>query len=327
MIGRDPSCGIALSDPQVSEQHFRLSVHGRTVELFDLASSNGTRVNGRSVERVVLKPSDVIAAGDSAFVYYAPVSRLGPPLWPLLVAVVVALSGMLALRLWSTHRTRVSAEVEAILNRAHVLESIRDYPAAVAEYRRLARLDRTRKYDSAITALEGQTTLQRDLDRVTLLVDAGDTAGVRVALSRLVAGKATSSDLRSMEYFRSRGLKTFATYCRMRRLAGQGRYETARQVLAELGERSLDSSFVRAARAELSRLYFYEAISLLRKQNRGGALLLLRTAVEQDPDNSAARQVLMNVDNVLKALSERAGQAWQPVRSRDGTLLRMEACA
>lgn len=61
IIGRGKDAGVLLDFKSVSRQHCRLELDeaGR-VELVDLGSQNGTRVNGKRVDRAVLKPGDEV---------------------------------------------------------------------------------------------------------------------------------------------------------------------------------------------------------------------------------------------------------------------------
>jgi S-DNA-T family DNA segregation ATPase FtsK/SpoIIIE len=61
-IGRDPSCGIRLTDPLVSQRHARLLVSDR-VEILDHGSSNGTLVAGDYVSRAVVENGSEIVVG------------------------------------------------------------------------------------------------------------------------------------------------------------------------------------------------------------------------------------------------------------------------
>ena len=46
-IGRDPGCTIVLGDPSVSRAHAQCAIAGGAIVIKDLASANGTRINGR----------------------------------------------------------------------------------------------------------------------------------------------------------------------------------------------------------------------------------------------------------------------------------------
>ena len=70
MVGRDRTCAIVLSHPAVSRRHARITLSGTTPLLEDLQSANGTYVNNTRVDKVVLKPGDVVRFGaDPACTY------------------------------------------------------------------------------------------------------------------------------------------------------------------------------------------------------------------------------------------------------------------
>ena len=60
-IGRDADCEIVIPDRQVSRYHARLSSDGKSALLEDLASKNGTYLNGKAVTKTEnLQDGDVI---------------------------------------------------------------------------------------------------------------------------------------------------------------------------------------------------------------------------------------------------------------------------
>jgi DNA-binding winged helix-turn-helix (wHTH) protein len=73
LLGRDPDCTVRIDSATVSRHHARIAVapEGTTVE--DLQSKNGTRVNGRRVERrVALRDGDRIELGSVTMTYRVP---------------------------------------------------------------------------------------------------------------------------------------------------------------------------------------------------------------------------------------------------------------
>ncbi|HJQ37577.1 MAG TPA: FHA domain-containing serine/threonine-protein kinase [Thermoanaerobaculia bacterium] len=62
-VGRDRACAIVLSHPAVSRRHARITLSGTAPLLEDLQSANGTYVNNTRVDRVVLKPGDIVRFG------------------------------------------------------------------------------------------------------------------------------------------------------------------------------------------------------------------------------------------------------------------------
>jgi hypothetical protein len=63
VIGRTSAADLTLPLGLVSREHARIVATGRTYELHDLKSSNGTRVNGKKLMHKVLEPGDVIQIG------------------------------------------------------------------------------------------------------------------------------------------------------------------------------------------------------------------------------------------------------------------------
>ena len=65
-IGRDESCEIRLDDPLISRRHAEIRFeHGRWW-VIDLASRNGTRLDGRVVERAPLPPTCAVQLYEAA---------------------------------------------------------------------------------------------------------------------------------------------------------------------------------------------------------------------------------------------------------------------
>jgi predicted component of type VI protein secretion system len=62
-IGRAPENLIQLEEPSVSSRHAQITVSGDTYELRDLDSTNGTQVNGESINSVTLQLGDRIRFG------------------------------------------------------------------------------------------------------------------------------------------------------------------------------------------------------------------------------------------------------------------------
>jgi Protein of unknown function (DUF3662)/FHA domain len=69
-IGRSRGCDVVLSDPNVSREHAEIRPRGGSWVLTDLGSTNGSRVNGRRIDRPeVIKPGDEIELGTSAITF------------------------------------------------------------------------------------------------------------------------------------------------------------------------------------------------------------------------------------------------------------------
>jgi hypothetical protein len=76
VLGRAPHCFLVLSTEQVSREHAAVRLVGDGLEVEDLQSRNGTRVNGRPVEgRRRLEPGDVLEVGGERLEVLRRVSR------------------------------------------------------------------------------------------------------------------------------------------------------------------------------------------------------------------------------------------------------------
>jgi pSer/pThr/pTyr-binding forkhead associated (FHA) protein len=63
-MGRSRQCDVMVDDPNVSREHAEIRPRGGSWVLTDLNSTNGSRLNGRRLERSeVLKPGDEIELG------------------------------------------------------------------------------------------------------------------------------------------------------------------------------------------------------------------------------------------------------------------------
>lgn len=68
-IGREEGNAVQLNDERVSRYHLKIQEDEDRFVLTDLESTNGTKINGESVQLWVLKPGDVIAVGRSVLVF------------------------------------------------------------------------------------------------------------------------------------------------------------------------------------------------------------------------------------------------------------------
>ena len=71
VIGRLAECTIPINDPSASRRHAQISVENGAVFVTDLNSTNGTKVNGRRVERQRLATGDLITIGTTSFRFEA----------------------------------------------------------------------------------------------------------------------------------------------------------------------------------------------------------------------------------------------------------------
>lgn len=80
-IGRKPDNDLCLEDPAVSGHHARIVKIQEVLFLEDLASTNGTLLNDRKVDRKQLQDADIIKIGLYRIIYrHDAAAELSPPL-------------------------------------------------------------------------------------------------------------------------------------------------------------------------------------------------------------------------------------------------------
>ena len=77
ILGREPSCALTIDSPQVSRQHCRIDLRDGTPWVVDMASTNGTFLNGSPVSNEQpLQDGDVISVGSTRYVFCHEGSRV-----------------------------------------------------------------------------------------------------------------------------------------------------------------------------------------------------------------------------------------------------------
>jgi len=67
LVGRCRACEVCIEWSRVSRRHCCLACGHGEVLVLDLGSTNGTRINGRRVEKGVLRPGDVLSIAHLRF--------------------------------------------------------------------------------------------------------------------------------------------------------------------------------------------------------------------------------------------------------------------
>ena len=69
-LGRDSSSAVRLHDTEVSRRHAELRLDRNGYRIIDLASANGTQVNGQTVEQTVLHSGDRVQLGQTVMLFH-----------------------------------------------------------------------------------------------------------------------------------------------------------------------------------------------------------------------------------------------------------------
>jgi pSer/pThr/pTyr-binding forkhead associated (FHA) protein len=63
VVGADPACDVALTDPSVSSRHCTIAPTAAGFHVVDLGSKNGTSIDGVAVGKVTAPPGAVVRVG------------------------------------------------------------------------------------------------------------------------------------------------------------------------------------------------------------------------------------------------------------------------
>jgi len=69
VIGRDEDCDVVIADPTVSARHAEIVARPESCTVTNLLATNGTRVNGQTVQSAELKDGDLLRIGQVHLVY------------------------------------------------------------------------------------------------------------------------------------------------------------------------------------------------------------------------------------------------------------------
>lgn len=69
VLGRVAACDVVVDDSKASRRHARLIAEAGVVEIEDMKSSNGTLLNGKPVERRMIRDGDEVRIGKTVIVY------------------------------------------------------------------------------------------------------------------------------------------------------------------------------------------------------------------------------------------------------------------
>ncbi len=68
-VGREEGNAVQLNDERISRFHLKIQEDQDQVVLTDLQSTNGTKVNGESVQLSILRPGDIISLGRTVLLF------------------------------------------------------------------------------------------------------------------------------------------------------------------------------------------------------------------------------------------------------------------
>lgn len=78
LVGRHPSCDLVIDNPGLSNRHAMLVLTDGLLWIRDLASKNGTKVNGQRIKWGAILPGDELTLGPSKYKVFLGPENGGP---------------------------------------------------------------------------------------------------------------------------------------------------------------------------------------------------------------------------------------------------------
>jgi pSer/pThr/pTyr-binding forkhead associated (FHA) protein len=69
VIGRQEDCDLSIPIQSVSRKHCQLNYEQGVLKIRDLGSRNGTYLNGKPIDKAVIKPGDSVKVGPLSLVF------------------------------------------------------------------------------------------------------------------------------------------------------------------------------------------------------------------------------------------------------------------
>lgn len=166
VVGRHPACDLVVDHPAISGRHVLFRLVGKTVYVEDLASTNGTRVNGIAATTQVVHHLDLIEIGKHKMHFFDE---------DMLAGRLGGLESTVQTDFERTHMAGAQAEAQAVVATARAREEV-DLSATMAIPR-----DATLKLGPAQQVVR---TEEPEAGTLALKVLAGERPGDVVALNR-----------------------------------------------------------------------------------------------------------------------------------------------
>ena len=287
-IGRTDDNFILLSDASISRHHARIFREGERYTLMDLGSSNGTRLNAKTVSiPQVLTPGDRVHFGNVEFVFVPGHIEINPNEYAgspgggrvvlavglvVLILLGVVIGGLIALGIISMRDG----------------DAIADEPA----------LQDTVESRVAASLVDGKAKMQRR-----------DWDGAAAAFDEVIALNPTHGEAQSLKAQAALEKSAQETFERGEALVEEGRHREAMRIFGDVAGDTVAHARAAEQLQHVRKTLAYdlrnEAMSLMKgekpaKTNIRDAYAKLSEALELNPSDEEAKKLIGDVENAAK---------------------------
>lgn len=188
-IGRDELCALRLDDAAISRRHAKIICSAGQLRIVDLASSNGTFVNGRQVKEQVLSANDAITIGRCALIIQAR-KRIKPrSFW---YKAAFGFAGVLALLflffVFTGNRYDPEKRLESFLESAEHYQQAGKYDLAARELEKVIEIDSAHQEALAmLQELRQSAAVEEEILKLVAILAKGDSAALVAEEQTLLA--------------------------------------------------------------------------------------------------------------------------------------------
>jgi|GEM_PF-6243392 len=297
VFGRASECDACLTDQSISRQHFRIRIMRGEVEIEDLDSSNGTKLNGRHVTIAALNPGDKVEFGDTVLVYEAKGLRKRVRLGPVLAALLILVVSVVILLIHGAQQAKRRETIAGQRKFAEEMERQKNYEEAVIAYKTLSEIDHGSDYREKISYLSRREGLEKILVRVALAAKSQDFEQASRLLDSLQANWPEEPELKKLVSQMQQDRALFVLMPQVRLLVDNNRFDPALELLDSLYRITLDPSLQSKKITVMLKKGYY----LQRKGTFAKAREAFDAVLKLEPDNEEAIQALANLKTIRRS--------------------------
>lgn len=285
IVGRDRACDLCLGDKDVSREHFRLRWRRGGIEVEDLESSNGVKVNDRFVSNGPLTPGDRIRAGNTVLVFELPGFRRSLPISLFIGAGLAATVALFAYLSWRRAADGRGLRIERHRALAQGYEQSGNASEALAEYEILER-EEPGRYRARLADLRDEAVFQERLAKAAQLAAAGAVEESQAVADSLRGARPDRAEVGVLLDNLGAGLARYLARSRAGDMVQRNEYDSAVALLDSLAS----GPDVNAMNAAVSRTLTAKGYWRLARGDRSAAEQAFNDALGRNPANSLARQ-------------------------------------
>ncbi len=297
LFGRDQRCDICIADASVSRNHFKINVKGEVVEIVDLESKNGTKVNGRLVSRAILNSGDRIEIGETVLIYEGVPNKKRKISRRLLVYISLLVIITFALYfLVESNKNRKNQKLHEYTSRGREYFQQGKFDEALAQYRYALQLaPNNESILKNIEMIERKKLANIQLERAKKFYDEGKLDLAENEIKNLLEKDPENKEALNLSDLITKNRNFLAKLNTVESLKNKGDFDSAISILKELYSQSYDQQ----VKSMLIATLIARGFDLEKKGNRREALNVFNEVLSLDALNYEAKSAIERIQSFI----------------------------